>query len=302
MINLIENYDFKKKLLGDLYNNENPIKNILLAYEDKNYCDKEDDYFNFNKFKRGHIENYKVIDDLFKKLFPSLNTEYKDIMNSFWTTYKCYLQIIYPEIFMPEGTIKDGDEVPLKIPQKSYLNIVTLPNMSYSPFKGVNNNKGKIHKKYLAYYRKIFPFLKVYDGMTWAKFLIENFEFFSKVHNSEELKKFAILTHTIGNIAIVPYGFNTTRKFNDYWDMGLKLIQKDLSPNEWEDYININFFNNYVDENNNIKQYFKESNKNNSYLPQNEEDIIKFLQNVNFCIETREKYMINELHKKGTTN
>lgn len=302
MINLIENYDFKKKLLGDLYNNENPIKNILLAYEDKNYCDKEDDYFNFNKFKRGHIENYKVIDDLFKKLFPSLNTEYKDIMNSFWTTYKCYLQIIYPEIFMPEGTIKDGDEVPLKIPQKSYLNIVTLPNMSYSPFKGVNNNKGKIHKKYLAYYRKNFPFLKVYDGMTWAKFLIENFEFFSKVHNSEELKKFAILTHTIGNIAIVPYGFNTTRKFNDYWDMGLKLIQKDLSPNEWEDYININFFNNYVDENNNIKQYFKESNKNNSYLPQNEEDIIKFLQNVNFCIETREKYMINELHKKGTTN
>lgn len=302
MINLIENYDFKKKLLGDLYNNENPIKNILLAYEDKNYCDKEDDYFNFNKFKRGHIENYKVIDDLFKKLFPSLNTEYKDIMNSFWTTYKCYLQIIYPEIFMPEGTIKDEDEVPLKIPQKSYLNIVTLPNMSYSPFKGVNNNKGKIHKKYLAYYRKNFPFLKVYDGMTWAKFLIENFEFFSKVHNSEELKKFAILTHTIGNIAIVPYGFNTTRKFNDYWDMGLKLIQKDLSPNEWEDYININFFNNYVDENNNIKQYFKESNKNNSYLPQNEEDIIKFLQNVNFCIETREKYMINELHKKGTTN
>lgn len=297
MIDLIENYDFKKKLLGDLYNNENPIKNILLAYEDINYRDKKQDYFNFNDFKRGHIENYKVIDDLFKKLFPSLNTEHKDIMNSFWTTYKCYLQIIYPEIFMPEGTIKYGDEVPLKIPQKSDLNIST-PNMSYSPFKEFNNNKGKIHKKYLSYYKKNYPFLKVYAGMTWAKFLIENFEVFSKVHNSEELKKFAVLTHTIGNIAIVPKGFNTSRKFNDYWDMGLKLLQKDLSPNEWEDYINMNFFNNYVDENNNIKQYFKISNKNDSYLPQNEEDIIRFLKNVNFCIETRGKDMMKELHKK----
>ena len=306
MIDLIENYDFKKKLLGDLYNNENPIKNILLAYEDKNYRDKEDDYFNFNRFKRGHIENYKEIDDLFKKLFPSSNTEYKDIMNSFWTTYKCYLQIIYPEIFMPEGTIKDGDEVPLKIPQKSDLNIST-PNMSYAPFKYYKNN-GKIHKKYLAYYKKNYSFLKVYDGMTWAKFLIENFEVFSKVHNSEELKKFAALTHTIGNIAIVPYGFNTNRNFNDYWDMGLKLIQENLSSNEWEDYINMNFFNHYVDENNNIKQYFKRSNnfkrsnKNNLYLPQNEEDIIRFLKNVNFCIETREKDMMKELHKKETIN
>lgn len=106
MIDLIVNYDFKKKLLGDLYSNENPIKNILLANEDINYCDKSDDYFNFNDFKRGHIENYKSIDDLFRKLFPNANTEYKDIMHSFWTIYKCYLQIIYPEIFTPEGTIK----------------------------------------------------------------------------------------------------------------------------------------------------------------------------------------------------
>ena len=300
MIDLIVNYDFKKKLLGDLYSNENPIKNILLANDDINYCDKSDDYFNFNDFKRGHIENYKSIDDLFRKLFPNANTEYKDIMNSFWTTYKCYLQIIYPEIFTPEGTIKDGDEVPLKIPQKSELSSLTI-NMKYSPFK-YNKDNGRIHKKYLAYYKENYSFLKVYEGMTWVEFLIENFEVFSKVHNSEELKEFAVLTHTIGNIAIVPYGFNTGRKSNDYWDMGLKLLQKRLPSTEWETFINTNFFKCYVDENYNVKQYFKTTDKNNSYLPQNEEEIISFLKNINFCIETRGKEMMKELSQKETIN
>lgn len=295
MINLIVNYDLKKKLLGENYSNKNSIMNILLAKNDINYRDKSEDYFNYNNFKRGHIENYKLVDDIFKKIFSGFNTEYKDIMNSFWTTYKCYLQIMYPEIFMPEGTIKKEDENPLKSPQKKELILVT-PNLQYPPY----NSKGCniIHKKYLDYYKKNYSFLKVYEGMTWIRFLIENFDVFSKVHNSEELKKFAVLTHTIGNIAIVPYGFNTGRKFNDYWDMALKLLKNDLSFDEWKKFIDINFFNCYVDENYNIKSYFKTANKNRLYLPQGEEDIISFLKYSNFCIQIRGKNIINELNKK----
>ena len=66
--------------------------------------------------------------------------------------------------------------------------------------------------------------------------------------------------------------------------------------------INTNFFKCYVDENYNVKQYFKTTDKNNSYLPQNEEEIISFLKNINFCIETRGKEMMKELSQKETIN
>ncbi len=82
-------YDFKKILLGDIVyvSNENEaIKNILLAKNFSNYVDSEIDY---NKYYQGHIENYQVVENVFKKVFQEGNGSHKDVMNSFWTTEYC---------------------------------------------------------------------------------------------------------------------------------------------------------------------------------------------------------------------
>lgn len=298
MGNLTANYDFKKVLLGDNYIVDgNPIKNILLAKDSANYRDKSDDYFNYNNFKRGHIENYQLIENVFRTLFPISNTDYKDIGNSFFTTYKCYLQIMYPQIFMPKGTVKKGDVSPLTIPVYEEENPTS--NISYPPY----NSKGYevIHKKYLTYYKNYFSLLKVHEEMTWIEFLTINFEFFSKVHNSEELQKFAVLTHTIGNIVTVPPGFNAGRGHNDYWDWGLKLFQDFLEPiRAWENFVNTYFLNCYVDKEYKIIPYWENHLASNlQLLPKNEFEIIRFLKHVNFCVEERGKNMVNEFNKKN---
>ncbi|MGR6899398.1 hypothetical protein [Rummeliibacillus sp. BSL5] len=294
---LTANYDFKKVLLGDNYIGDgNPIKNILLAKVSANYLDKSDDYFNYNNFKRGHIENYQLIENVFRILFPSSNTDYKDVMNSFWTTYKCYLQIMYPEIFMPIGTIKEGDASPLIIPD--YERNDSIPNFAYPPHS--SEKYEVLHPKYLTYYKNNFPSLTVEKGMNWIEFLSTNFEYFSEVHDSEELQKFAVLTHTVGNIAAVPCGFNGGRGHRDYWDWGLKLLQDFLEPiGAWKDFINTNFLNCYVDEDYKIIPYWKNHLVPYSrLLPKNKFELIEFLEQANFRIEERGRNMMNEFNKK----
>ncbi|RHW36011.1 hypothetical protein D1B31_18150 [Neobacillus notoginsengisoli] len=298
MENLTANYDLKKILLGSNYIDDgNPIKNFLLARDDKNYRDKSDDYFNYKNFKRGHIENYQLIENVFRTLFPNLNSDYKDIANSFFITYKCYLQIMYPKIFMPNGTVKKGDVSPLTIPIYEEEN--PTPNIRYAPF--VSEEYEVIHEKYLTYYKNHFPFLKVHKGMKWVEFLTINFEFFSKVHNLEELQRFAVLTHTIGNIVTVPKGFNAGRKHYDYWDWGLKLLQGgSLEPiGEWRDFVNTYYLSCYVDTEYEIIPYWENHLASNIHLlPKDEFDIIRFLEHVNFCIEKRGENMMNDFNKK----
>ncbi|CEG27151.1 hypothetical protein [Bacillus sp. B-jedd] len=297
MENLTTNYDFKKILLGSNYIDDgNPIKNILLAKDDKNYRDKSDNYFNYKYSKLGHIENYQLIENVFRTLLPNSNSDYKDIANSFFTTYKCYLQIMYPEIFMPNGTTKDKDKDTLKKPIYEEEN--PTPARHYPPF--VTGKDKVIHEKYLTYYKKYFPSLKVDKGMKWVEFLTINFEFFSKVHNVEELQRFAVLTHTIGNIVTVPYGFNAGRGHNDYWDWGLKLLQCFLEPiGAWENFVNIYHLSCYVDNEYEVIPYWENHLAPNiRLLPKNEFDIIRFLKHVNFCIEKRGENMMNDFNKK----
>lgn len=98
--NLKWDTDLKRILLGDKYDETNPIKNILMGKIDQNYMDNKNDYYNYS---RGHLENYQIVEDVFQKLTNHKDTGFKDIMNSFWITYKCLLQIEYPKIFKPFG-------------------------------------------------------------------------------------------------------------------------------------------------------------------------------------------------------
>ncbi|EIW2096634.1 hypothetical protein MBU60_002592 [Enterococcus faecalis] len=84
--------DLKKLLLGQEYDHQQPVKNILKA-----------------RTSNVHIEKYEVVEDVFLKLTGKA-TVHKDIMNSFWTTYKIMLQLVYPDFFRPAEVIGEIQE------------------------------------------------------------------------------------------------------------------------------------------------------------------------------------------------
>lgn len=306
-------YDFKKKLLGETVyvSNENEsIKNILLAKNLSNYVDSEIDY---NNFYQGHIENYQVVEDVFKKVFQEANGSHKDVMNSFWTTYKFFLQIEYPDIFTPDGSLRN------KAPLKKNINLTVFKvSNSYPPFD--SEDYQVIHKKYICYYKEYFSHLIVEEGYTWNQFLIENFDQFAKVHICPELVQFAKLTHSIGNIAVVPKGFNGSRycPHYDYWDLSLNSLKKiytgekesnSFSDNtvksikkymsayySWNSFIDSHFLNDYVDDNYNVLPFWE--NHFERTKPIIREEIIRFLMKANFCIENRGKKILNQIGRK----
>ncbi|EGO5182500.1 hypothetical protein H0S21_002444, partial [Enterococcus faecalis] len=216
--NLTYDFDLKKILLGAQYSDKKLIRNILLAKNTVNYVDVDIDY---NKYYRGHVENYQIVEEVFKKVFQNGDLNYKDVMNSFWTTYKFFLQIEYPNIFTPEGSLKN------EIALEKNVNL-TNPKVDnrYPPFD--SQDYQVIHKKYVSYYKTNYPKFVVEDGYTWNQFLIENYDQFLKVHDCHELVKFAKLTHTIGNIVAVPKGFNSARyrPYLDYWELSLDALRK----------------------------------------------------------------------------
>lgn len=295
--NLTWDYDFKQILLGKNYDeNANPILNILKAkrgnikIKDKyNYQDKTTDY-HLNKYSsRGHIENYKLIEEVFQKLLLG-NTDCKDVMNSFWNTYKFSLQIKYPNVFV---SVKEAEK--LNFNSHFSLEEGRDPTQLRSPTLGSINSK--ITDYYNSPNNKVTALkLIVEENETWINFLINNFDQFDEVHDCPKLKKFAKLTHTIGNIAVIPIGFNRGRAGYDYWDWGLEYLKEFLEPiNAWHDYIDIHAHHFYV------KDYDKKDDEiipfwknhlnldtdNSDLIPKNEKNIESFLDIVNACIESR---------------
>lgn len=273
------NYDFKKILLGENYDANKPIQNILKAKDKMNYVDEKNDY---HKFYQGHIENYQIVEDIFQELLKNESTDYKDVMNSFWTTYKCFLQIEYPEVFMPEGNL--NNEIPLEKSKED-----KTPSMSYPPHTATEYSA--VPQKYIDYYNSYFPQLTVDFGDTWVEFLQNNFVEFDKVHEYSELKKFATLTHTIGNITVVPKGFNGGRNAYDYWDWGMLYLNEFLSPfNSWKEFVNLYFLDEYVNEIFEVIEFWNghlKSDIETKILPKSRTEIEQFLIFVNSCIKHR---------------
>ena len=79
--------DLKEVTFGSNMMTQQPVKNILKA-----------------RTSNVHIEKYEVVEDVFLKLTGKA-TVHKDIMNSFWTTYKIMLQLVYPDFFRPAEVI-----------------------------------------------------------------------------------------------------------------------------------------------------------------------------------------------------
>lgn len=289
------NYDLKRILLGEEnYDEDNPIKNILMGKDKKYYQDisgltEKSDYYTGS---RGDVENYKIVHDVFRKLTGGRVTEHKDIMNSFWTTYKILLQIEYPKFFRPDEIIGEN--------KKNFLNEVSTSNLSKVSIKFPPYNSRKtmiISDEYFTYFDK-YEF-EINQGDTWIDFLLKNFKRFDKVHENLELKKFAKRTHTIGNITVVPKGFNTGRQANDYWDFGLQSLQDFLTSfDSWDNYVETYCMQPFLTEENKPVSLWKgHLEEQSAKLPQDEVIINMFLSNVNRSIEARGILIMSNLRK-----
>lgn len=88
--------------------------------------------------------------------------------------------------------------------------------------------------------------------------LKNNYNKYNKVNVLFE--QYAFNTHTLGNFSIIPIGFNTGRKNNDFWDMALILLKSyfdSISQDFWIKYIQSNYLYSFVDDKYNILPLWK---------------------------------------------
>ena len=119
--------------------------------------------------------------------------------------------------------------------------------------------------------------------------------------NQDAFRKFAKLTHTIGNFTVLPHWMNTGRSnlSQDYWDIFLLSLQEWLhliSPTSeaWINFIELYYLQPYVNKDYQIEPLWK----NHSYttpILKEKEDFPIFLKAVNERIEERGKYMIKQI-------
>ncbi|QNG05335.1 hypothetical protein FQ488_06310 [Enterococcus hirae] len=209
------------------------------------------------------------------------------------------MQLERPDLFRPSGSLKEGNVIPLEKPDK------TNPPEIDNRFPPYDSDKYLvIHKKYIKYYQHYFPeYLpnEVPKKYTWIDFLLYNNDKFSEVYDKyPKLKDFAKLTHSIGNIIVVPKGFNTGRGANDYGDFALKSLKTFLdSFNAWEAYVTkfhlesfLNLDENHSEKYSPISLWTGHLDGKASSLPKNRKEIDDFLENVTSSIEEREKILL----------
>lgn len=113
------------------------------------------------------------------------------------------------------------------------------------------------------------------------------------------LNEYAKLTHTIGNFVLVPAGFNNGRvnATNDYWDLSLIILKDnpEWMPQElFQKYINTFFLWDYVDENYEIKPFFKTHSLQNKN-PNSVSEAIELIQRITNFILRRGSFMVEML-------
>lgn len=264
-----------------------------MAKEGKYYHDKE------GKVIKGHIEKYGVVHKVFEKLTDGKPIEHTDVLHSFWHTYKALMQLERPDLFRPSGTLKKEDEIPLEKPDNE-----NLPEIDNRFPPHASDKYSVIHKKYIEYYQHYFPeYLpnEVPEKYTWIDFLLYNNDKFSEVYEKyPKLKDFAKLTHSIGNIIVVPKGFNTGRGANDYGDFALESLKTFLySFNAWENYVTKFYLESFLNVGENQREEYSPISLWTGHLdgkkgsiPEENIEIEKFLKNVTSSIKKREEILL----------
>lgn len=264
-------FDLKRVLLSAY--GDNPIKESLKAkrFRKDETADSECDYRSKEAWRklRGHVETLDVVDKVFKGAFPDEDLTHKDVMHSFWNTYKYALQLAYPSVFIGLKTYP-GPHV-RRAPFVRKMDVWFADNIKANT---------EAHGLELSY-----------NSATWFDFLLENFDKFPLVNENKELQRFAQLTHTIGNITLVPKGFNAGRSCGDYWDYALrKMKAKMATESDWLQYVNKHEMQRYITLEGDVIPFWE--NHFNVLTPTNTEELFAFVALVNDGIEGRGKALI----------
>lgn len=150
-----------------------------------------------------------------------------------------------------------------------------------------------------------------------------------------ELEKFLCLYHTIGNYSPIPDGFNVPRSSGgqkDFWDLTLmfirkyylqdnkkeknKIVTEELLNNHkysklekviawldfygngesgWKRFVEFNFFQDYVNGDNEVIPFWEGHNENNLQIPTNPQDLKKALNNICDLIEKRGRKIVDTI-------
>jgi hypothetical protein len=162
-----------------------------------------------------------------------------------------------------------------------------------------------------SFYRIYRLLLKSYDDAFWNKEEIpdyptrykwllkdEVYEHYKEINENESVRKFAKLTHSIGNFTLVPKGFNTNRNFllDDYWDLTLQYFKNFLGETAFVSLIEKYFYKDYID-GANVNFYWEDHSLIKKTLPKyfSYEQIILIIEKINELIEARGKNILNNL-------
>lgn len=123
-----------------------------------------------------------------------------------------------------------------------------------------------------------------------------------------EMEKFALLTHSIGNFTVMLSWINQGRgmgNVKDYWDLTLNTLQeffmsgqdKNLGSNFWKNFIEQYYLQPFVTTDY-VPCEFWDEHFTKQAMPQTTSDFEQFYRNVNLLIEERGKWLTKELCEK----
>ena len=190
---LIQNTNLSNLLLMDMKVLDNLDKSL------NNSLELIMDFF-ANK-ENKHYENHDLVKNAFKKLYPKEEIKYRDVINSFWTTFVCQL-------------VNWSDKMNNQI-NKKYFEYGSYTLLKYSNNYGMND----ISKERFA--EKVVNPENILNKVM-NKFINDNF-------NNKALK-FAELTHCVANFMPCPDNiFNTAKGYisdvKDYLPLMIDKIQ-----------------------------------------------------------------------------
>lgn len=126
-------------------------------------------------------------------------------------------------------------------------------NSFYTTYRQMLLNKDKVYwsmdfEKYCESKGYVYEQLKKrYETMKMLRYtwLLTDkvYNYYRDINENKEIRRFASLTHSIGNFTFVPKGFNTKRavKFKDFWDLSLNEIKTNYKSKYIKDYGGLQF-------------------------------------------------------------
>lgn len=134
---------------------------------------------------------------------------------------------------------------------------------------------------------------------------LKQFSFYHNENLITNIKLFAVLTHSIGNFTVLPYGINTQRgtgQAKDYWDLSLKgmhqyLLEFDHGATSWQAFIEKYYLQPYVNYNFEPQELW-DTHFHSAAIPQKPENFEQFYVNANLLIEERGKWITKLLCEK----